>query len=128
RAPHSRHTEVDQAMTLSHPDLTILSTSEEAGLYLATSKDGRMVFVTGHSEYDQNTLDEEYIRDIKAGMCPKPPLHYYQNDHREEGVTVTWRGHANLLFSNWLNYHVYQGTPYDLTQLNVSKNYDGPLK
>ncbi|NCC63933.1 MAG: homoserine O-succinyltransferase [Spirochaetia bacterium] len=127
-APHSRHTAVEEAKVADHPALLVLSESKEAGLYLASSDDGRKVFVTGHSEYDQNTLDEEYTRDLQAGMHPKPPKHYYHNDCREHGVFVQWRGHANLLFSNWLNYHVYQGTPYDLTELNVSKSSDGPPK
>ena len=116
-APHSRHTAVEEEKVAAHPSLLVLSESEEAGLYLAVSDDGRKVFVTGHSEYDQNTLDDEYIRDLNAELNPKMPVHYYTNDNRDEGINVSWRGHANLLFSNWLNYHVYQSTPYDLSRL-----------
>ncbi|MEA5107327.1 MAG: homoserine O-succinyltransferase [Sphaerochaeta associata] len=113
-APHSRNTAVDETKLSSVQDLIVLSDSEEAGLYLAASKDGRKVFVTGHSEYDELTLHDEYQRDLAAALNPEKPLNYYQGDE----VTVRWRGHAHLLFSNWLNYHVYQSTPYQLDQIS----------
>ncbi|NLE15509.1 MAG: homoserine O-succinyltransferase [Spirochaetales bacterium] len=113
-APHSRNTAVDENKLSAEQGLVVLSDSEEAGLYLAASQDGRKVFVTGHSEYDELTLHDEYQRDLAAGLAPQMPSHYYQG----EEVLVRWRGHAHLLFSNWLNYHVYQGTPYQLEQLS----------
>jgi len=113
-APHSRNTAVDESRLSLEHDLVVLSDSEEAGLYLAVSQDGRKVFVTGHSEYDELTLHDEYQRDLAAGLSLEQPSHYYQG----EEVQVRWRGHAHLLFSNWLNYHVYQSTPYQLEQLS----------
>ncbi|WP_248930256.1 homoserine O-acetyltransferase MetA [Paenibacillus hamazuiensis] len=112
--PQSRHTEVRREDILKVPDLEILSESEEAGVYIAASKDGRHIFVTGHSEYDACTLKAEYDRDIKKGMNIAVPKNYYPNDDPSRQPLVTWRAHANLLFSNWLNYYVYQETPYDL--------------
>lgn len=113
-APHSRNTAVDESRLSLEHDLVVLSDSEEAGLYLVVSQDGRKVFVTGHSEYDELTLHDEYQRDLAAGLSLEQPSHYYQG----EEVQVRWRGHAHLLFSNWLNYHVYQSTPYQLEQLS----------
>lgn len=91
----------------------VLADSEEAGVYLAASKDGRKVFVTGHSEYDEKSLHDEYQRDLAANLNPMVPENYYQGGD----VVVQWRGHAHLLFSNWLNYHVYQNTPYQLEEI-----------
>ena len=113
-APHSRHTSVDEVAVKREEDLLVLAESEEAGIYLVTSKSGRRVFVTGHGEYDSSTLDSEYQRDKQAGLSPGEPENYYEDG----SITVRWRAHANLLFANWLNYHVYQTTPYDLTQLS----------
>ncbi len=113
-APHSRNTTVEEAMIPAVQELVVLSDSEQAGLYLATSQDGRKVFATGHSEYDELTLHDEYQRDLAAGLNPDKPVNYYQGDQ----IQVRWRGHAHLLFSNWLNYHVYQGTPYQLEELS----------
>ncbi|MGE5557501.1 MAG: homoserine O-acetyltransferase MetA [Bacillota bacterium] len=116
-APHSRHTEVRKDDIMKVPDLELLSESEEAGVYIAASRDGRRIFVTGHSEYDPLTLKEEYDRDIARGMKIKIPAHYFPADNPRMEPLVRWRGHANLLFANWLNYYVYQETPYDLREL-----------
>lgn len=116
-APHSRHTSVDEKGVYACKELEVLADSPEAGLFLLASKDGRKVFVTGHSEYDEKTLEDEYLRDQKAGLNPKEPVGYYQDGK----IEVRWRGHAHLLFSNWLNYHVYQNTPYQIDQ--ISKDF-----
>ncbi|NMO96042.1 homoserine O-acetyltransferase MetA [Paenibacillus lemnae] len=113
-APHSRHTEVRREDILKSSDLEILSESEEAGIYLVASKDGRQIFVTGHSEYDADTLRWEYERDASKGMDVDLPRHYYPADDPSRQPPAIWRAHANLLFSNWLNYYVYQATPYDI--------------
>ncbi len=113
-APHSRHTEIRREDVQEIPDLEILAESKTAGIYLLATKDGRQIFVSGHSEYDPLTLKAEYDRDIDKGLNIAIPDNYYPaNDPTKEPV-VKWRGHANLLFSNWLNYYVYQATPYDL--------------
>jgi homoserine O-succinyltransferase len=116
-APHSRHTEIRRGDVEKIDDLTILAESEEAGLYLLGTKDGRHLFATGHSEYDPFTLKSEYDRDVNKGLPIHIPKNYYPNDDPTQTPTVRWRGHANLLFSNWLNYYVYQVTPYDLNQI-----------
>lgn len=113
-APHSRHTEVRESEIIAHKDLILLSSSPEAGAYLAISEDRRQIFVTGHSEYDPTTLGEEYWRDINKGLEISVPKHYYPNNDPEKKPMVTWRSHAHLLYSNWLNYYVYQSTPYTL--------------
>ena len=115
-APHSRHTEIRRADIETVPDLKILAESEEAGVYIVASSDGRQVFVTGHSEYDPLTLKKEYDRDISAGLPITVPLNYYPGDNPLQPPLVRWRGHAHLLFANWINYYVYQETPYDLEQ------------
>ena len=115
--PHSRHTTVDLEEVKAEPRLKVLSTSAEAGLYCAITEGGRQVFVTGHSEYDPRTLEAEYLRDKNAGLPIKVPVNYYPNDDDTQSPRVTWRGSANLLFSNWLNYFVYQSTPYDISQI-----------
>ncbi|UUZ93001.1 homoserine O-succinyltransferase [Paenibacillus sp. P25] len=112
--PQSRHTEVRREDIEKARGLEILSESEEAGVYIAASTDGRQIFVTGHSEYDACTLKYEYDRDINKGMQVAVPKNYYPNDDPSKPPRNTWRAHANLLFSNWLNYYVYQETPYDL--------------
>jgi len=112
--PHSRHTEIKRADLEIHPELEILSESNEAGLYIVVSKDGRQVFVTGHSEYDTLTLKEEYDRDIAKGLLISLPRGYFPNDDPTQTPVHNWRSHTNLLFQNWLNYYVYQETPYDL--------------
>lgn len=115
--PHSRHTTVDLDEVKAEKRLKILSTSPTAGLYCAMTEGGRQVFVTGHSEYDPRTLENEYLRDKKAGLPIKVPVNYYPNDDDTQPPRVIWRGSANLLFSNWLNYFVYQSTPYDISQI-----------
>jgi homoserine O-succinyltransferase len=116
-APHSRHTEIRRADVEKISDLNILAESEEAGLYLLGTKDGRHIFATGHSEYDPLTLKSEYDRDVNKGLPIHVPKNYYPNDDPTQTPTVRWRGHSNLLFSNWLNYYVYQVTPYDVSQI-----------
>lgn len=113
--PQSRHTEVRREDIERIDNLEILSESEEAGVYIVASKDGRQIFVTGHSEYDPETLKLEYERDLKKGLKVNIPKNYFPDDNPELPPRSNWRAHANLLFSNWLNYYVYQTTPYDWT-------------
>ncbi len=115
--PHSRHTEVRRADIEKVPELEILSESEESGIYVAAAKGGRQIFVTGHSEYDPHTLKSEYDRDIGKGLRIDVPKNYFPGDDPSKEPLVRWRGHANLLFVNWLNYYVYQETPFDLEQI-----------
>ncbi len=115
--PHSRHTEVRKEDICKIDDLEILSESEESGVYLVASKDGRHIFATGHSEYDPLTLKAEYDRDVGKGLDISVPKNYYPGDDPNKQPIVRWRGHGNLLFQNWLNYYVYQETPYDLTKI-----------
>lgn len=117
RVPHSRHTEVRKEDIQKIPSLTLLSESDEAGVYMVMARGGREFFVTGHSEYSPLTLDSEYRRDIAKGLPIDVPHNYYVDDNPEKGVLVTWRAHANLLFSNWLNYFVYQETPYNIDEI-----------
>ena len=116
-APHSRHTTVRQEDSAACPQLRLLAASKEAGAYLIASESGRQFFVTGHSEYDRDTLAGEYFRDIKKNLPIEVPRHYFQNDDPGQEILYRWRGHASLLFSNWLNYFVYQATPFDLAAL-----------
>lgn len=111
-APHSRHTEVRKEDIQKIPDLDILAESDEAGVYIVASKGGKQIFVTGHSEYDENTLKLEYERDLSEGAEIKIPKNYFKDNNPQNEPIVKWRGHGNLLFSNWLNYYVYQETPY----------------
>jgi homoserine O-succinyltransferase len=113
-APHSRYTEVRREDILKVEDLEILADSDEAGIYLVASRDLKRVFITGHSEYDPLTLKSEYDRDVIKGLDIKIPRNYYLNNDPKQEPVVRWRSHANLLFSNWLNYCVYQATPYVL--------------
>lgn len=115
--PHSRHTEVRRADIEKCKELEILAESELAGVYLVASRDGRQIFVTGHSEYDLYTLANEYYRDKKKGLKIDPPYHYFPDNNPEKLPQFIWRSHASLLFSNWLNYFVYQQTPYNLETL-----------
>ncbi len=117
QAPHSRHTEVRREEILQCPKVEILSESVEAGVYIVASKKRRLFFVTGHSEYDAGTLAAEYFRDKNKGLPIAPPRHYFPADDPTLPPRNTWRGHAHLLFSNWLNYFVYQATPFDLSKL-----------
>lgn len=116
-APHSRHTEIRKEDIEKVAQLQLLSDSEEAGVYIVGSNDGRQVFITGHSEYDSGTLKAEYDRDISRGLTIAIPKNYYPNDDPSREPMVKWRGHSNLLFANWLNYYVYQETPYDLNAI-----------
>ena len=116
-APHSRYTEVRASEIEAVPSLKLLAVSDLAGVYLASSRDERRVFVTGHPEYDRLTLKAEYDRDIASGMKIAPPANYYPGDDPSREPFMTWRAHAHLLYANWLNYCVYQGTPYDLSTL-----------
>lgn len=116
--PHSRHTEIRRSDIEMKPELTILSESKESGVYLVMARNGREFYVTGHSEYSPNTLDTEYKRDLAKGLPIEKPVNYYQNDDPEQMPLVRWRGHANLLFANWLNYFVYQETPFDISTIH----------
>ena len=113
--PHSRHTGIHRELIDAHPDLEVMAASNDAGVYIAMAHNGRQIFVTGHSEYDPETLKGEYDRDVSQGKPINVPINYYPNDDPTQPPVVRWRGHANLLFSNWLNYYVYQETPYELS-------------
>ncbi|RNC29147.1 MAG: Homoserine O-succinyltransferase [Candidatus Dichloromethanomonas elyunquensis] len=117
-APHSRHTEVRAEDIRKNQALEVLAQSDSAGVYLAARKDGRQIFVTGHPEYDPLTLKGEFERDRNKGLEIALPQNYFPKDDPGNDPIVTWRGHANLLFMNWLNYYVYQETPYDLSELH----------
>ncbi|MDR3120424.1 MAG: homoserine O-succinyltransferase [Clostridiales bacterium] len=117
RVPHSRYTEVTREDVQKVSELEILADSDEAGLCIIASRDGKQVFVTGHPEYDASTLADEYARDRAKGLDTAPPEHYFVGGDPDKGVLVNWRGHANLLYANWLNYYVYQETPYDLNSI-----------
>lgn len=117
-APHSRHTEVRAEDIHKVSELEILADSDEAGVYIVTTKKGRQIFVMGHSEYDADTLKNEYFRDLDKGMNPNIPANYFTNDDPKKKPLVRWRSHAHLLFSNWLNYFVYQITPYNIDEIN----------
>ena len=112
--PHSRHTSIRREDVAACPDIKILAESEEAGLYAMCTEGGRQVFITGHSEYDRETLKLEYLRDKNLGLPIDVPKNYFPNDDDTKEPVVRWRSHANLLYSNWLNYLVYQSTPYDV--------------
>lgn len=112
--PHSRYTEVKESDVLKNEDLMILSRSEKAGVHIVANKNGRQYFITGHSEYDRNTLAEEYFRDVEKGLNIKIPYNYFPNNDISKTPYFKWSGHANLMFSNWLNYCIYQRTPYNL--------------
>ena len=117
-APHSRFQEVRAEDIKKVKELEILCDSKEAGVYIVFTKGGRRIFVTGHAEYDATTLRDEYFRDLEKGKNPIIPKHYFPNDDPTKKPIVRWRSHANLLFSNWLNYFVYQITPYDIDSIN----------
>ena len=116
-APHSRHTTVLREDIEKVWDLRIIASSDEAGVYIVQTKHGRQIFVTGHSEYDPETLKNEYLRDKNAGLPIHVPRNYFPGDDDTKEPLVLWRGHGNLLFSNWLNYFVYQTTPYDIMEI-----------
>ncbi len=122
-APHSRHTEIRREDVLQVPEVELMVESDEAGVYIVTSRDRRHFFITGHSEYDPLTLKGEYDRDSNKGLPIEIPRNYYPADDPTQLPVVRWRSHANLLFSNWLNYYVYQVTPYDLKQIPEGGTY-----
>ena len=115
--PHSRHTTVLREDIEKVPELKILASSDRSGVYTVSNKGGRQIFITGHSEYDSDTLEKEYLRDKNLGHPIRVPENYYPNDDDSKQPIVRWRSHANLLFSNWLNYIVYQTTPYDIMEI-----------
>lgn len=121
--PHSRHTTVRREDVEKVPALKILSTSPEAGIYALSTESGRQIFITGHSEYDARTLEQEYLRDKAKGLPIAVPKNYYPDDDDTQPPRVTWRSCANLLYSNWLNYFVYQTTPYDLGELKRTEEH-----
>ena len=116
--PHSRHTTVLAEDIKAHKELKILASSKEAGVYAVSTKNGKQIFITGHSEYDQGTLKNEYLRDLNEGKPIEIPKNYFPNDNPNKAPHVSWRGHSNLIYSNWLNYFVYQTTPYDITEIS----------
>jgi homoserine O-succinyltransferase len=115
--PHSRHTEVRREDILKVKDLQLVAESDESGVYMCMARGGREIFVTGHSEYSPLTLDSEYKRDLGKGLPIDMPRNYYRNDDPSQPPVVRWRGHANLLFANWLNYYVYQETPFNIDEI-----------
>ena len=115
--PHSRHTTIDEKAVRSDSRLKVLAQSDKAGIFAVATDKGRQIFFTGHAEYDLETLDAEYRRDIKAGLPVPVPENYYVNNDPAAGPRMTWRAHAHLIFANWLNYFVYQETPYDLQEI-----------
>jgi homoserine O-succinyltransferase len=121
-APHSRHTEIRRSDLERVPELQILSESDDAGIYMVGSRDGRHIFITGHSEYDPLTLKSEYDRDVKKGLPINIPRNYFPNDDPSKPPQVRWRGHASLLFANWLNYYVYQVTPFDVQNIPAPRD------
>ena len=116
--PHSRHTEIRREDILAAPELTLIAESEVSGVSMVMARNGREIFITGHSEYSPLTLDTEYRRDLGKGLPIHKPYNYYRDDDPEKGPLVTWRGHGNLLFQNWLNYYVYQETPFDINEIH----------
>ncbi|MBR3778458.1 MAG: homoserine O-succinyltransferase [Clostridia bacterium] len=115
--PQSRYTTVRTEDVAAVPELKILASSEETGIYAVATPGGRQIFITGHSEYDADTLKNEYNRDMAAGLNPDVPKNYFPEDDPSRAPVMTWRAHANLLYSNWLNYFVYQTTPYDIAEI-----------
>ena len=116
--PHSRHTTIKREDIEKDERLKILASSEDAGVYIVSSEGGKQIFVTGHSEYDANTLKSEYDRDVNAGLEIAIPKNYFEDNDPQKEPVVTWRSHANLLYTNWLNYFVYQTTPYDIEDID----------
>ncbi|MBE6738988.1 MAG: homoserine O-succinyltransferase [Ruminococcaceae bacterium] len=118
--PHSRHTTIKREDIEKVKELKIVASSEKAGIYAILTENGKQVFITGHSEYDANTLNDEYVRDLQRGDKIDVPENYYPSDDPKESPQVKWRSHAHLLYSNWLNYFVYQTTPYDIDEIKKS--------
>lgn len=120
-APHSRYTTVSRVDIEKHPELVVLAESDEAGVFIVLGQEGKQVFVLGHPEYDRMTLDNEYKRDVGKGLEIDIPKNYYPQDDPSKKPVLSWRAHANTLYSNWLNYYVYQITPYDFVEVNEDK-------
>jgi homoserine O-succinyltransferase/O-acetyltransferase len=118
QAPHSRHTEIRREDIEKINELEIVSESKEAGVYLVVARNGRQIFITGHAEYDPTTLKDEYVRDVKKGLDIDIPKHYFKENDPANLPRVRWKSHAHLLFSNWLNYYVYQMTPFNLNEIH----------
>jgi homoserine O-succinyltransferase len=116
-APHSRHTTIRRNEVLAEPALRILAESDQAGVHIIATENGRQIFILGHQEYDKETLAAEYFRDVNKGLDINIPHNYFRDDDPEKEILFRWKGHASLLFSNWLNYYVYQETPFDLDTL-----------
>ena len=116
--PHSRHTELRREDILSRPELTLIAESEMSGVSMVMAREGREIYITGHSEYSPLTLDKEYRRDVSKGLPIKIPYNYYPDDDPQKAPLVRWRAHGNLLFTNWLNYYVYQETPYNVEDIH----------
>ena len=116
--PHSRHTEIRREDIENNPELTLIAESPKSGVGMVMARGGREFFITGHSEYSPYTLDNEYKRDLAKGLPIHKPENYYQDDDPNRPPKVSWRGHGTLLFTNWLNYYVYQETPYNLEEIN----------
>lgn len=116
--PHSRHTELHREDILAVPELSLIAESEQSGVGMVMARGGREIFITGHSEYSPYTLDTEYKRDLAKGLPIQMPRNYYRGDDPTQPPLVTWRAHGNLLFQNWLNYYVYQETPYDINDIH----------
>jgi len=117
--PHSRHSEIRREDILKVPALSLISESQEAGVYLVMSRGGREIFITGHSEYAPETLNNEYLRDLDKGLPIEMPANYYRDNNPEKGICVQWRAHAHLLFKNWLNYYLYQATPFNPKEIEL---------
>jgi homoserine O-succinyltransferase len=120
--PHSRHTEIKKEDILKIPELKLLSESDESGVYIVMARGGREIFITGHSEYASDTLHNEYLRDKSKGLPVEVPVNYYVDNIPEKGYRVHWRAHAHLMFKNWLNYYVYQPTPFDRKEIAFLEN------
>lgn len=116
--PHSRHTEVKREDILMNPDLSLAVSSKESGVGIVIARKGREIFITGHMEYNPDTLDGEYMRDLGKRDDVELPKHYYKNNDHRQGPLVTWRAHANLFYHNWINYYIYQRTPYNINEIN----------
>lgn len=115
--PHSRYSNIDTINILKNKDLNIIADSKEVGASIISNKNGRQIFITGHLEYQKETLANEYFRDIKKGLNPLIPKNYFPQNDPSKSPIMSWNSHANLLFSNWLNYFVYQATPYDISKI-----------
>ena len=117
--PHSRHTEIRKEDILRVPELNLLAESDESGVHIVMARGGREIFITGHSEYSPDTLHNEYVRDLDKGLPINIPINYYKDNDPKKGISVKWRAHAHLMFKNWLNYYVYQATPFNPQEIET---------